>query len=121
MRIFALGNLPEAVYATVGGKASGLDLLLKNGFTVPPGFVITDLDALDEDAVYEAFDALKADKVSVRSSTRTAPPRPTPASMRLSCLWTARTWWKASKSAWIPWTPNGCRITPGASTLGKAP
>ena len=68
MRIFALGNLPEAVYATVGGKASGLDLLLKNGFTVPPGFVITDLDALDEDAVYEAFDALKVDKVSVRSS-----------------------------------------------------
>ena len=34
MRIFALGNLPEAVYATVGGKASGLDLLIKNGFTV---------------------------------------------------------------------------------------
>jgi len=68
MRIFALGNLPEAVYATVGGKASGLDLLIKNGFTVPPGFVITDLDALNEDAVYEAFDALKADKVSVRAS-----------------------------------------------------
>ena len=68
MKLYTLGTLPEALYTAVGGKASGLDLLLKNGFTVPPGFVITDLDALDEDAVYEAFDALKVDKVSVRSS-----------------------------------------------------
>lgn len=68
MKIFELGKLPEALYAGVGGKASGLDLLVKNGFTVPPGFVITDIDTVAEDAVYQAFDSLKVDKVSVRSS-----------------------------------------------------
>lgn len=68
MKVYQLGNIPEAACATVGGKASGLDLLIKNAFNVPRGFVITDIDTLDEGAVYEAFDALKASKVSVRSS-----------------------------------------------------
>ena len=68
MTLFELGKLPEEAYAKVGGKASGLDLLIKKGFNVPKGFVITDLDTLDENAVYEAFDALNVSKVSVRSS-----------------------------------------------------
>ena len=68
MKIFELGKLPQEIYAGVGGKASGLDLLVKNGFTVPRGFVITDIDAINEDAVFQAFDALKTNNVSVRSS-----------------------------------------------------
>lgn len=68
MTIYELGKLPETVYARVGGKASGLDLLIRNGFTVPQGFVITDIDTIDREAVYEAFDALKVKQVSVRSS-----------------------------------------------------
>ena len=68
MRIFQLGKLSEHLYQETGGKAAGLDLLIKNSFTVPPGFVIADLDTLDEAAVYKAFDALAAPQVSVRSS-----------------------------------------------------
>lgn len=68
MKIEQLGTLAEASYASVGGKASGLDLLVKEGFPVPGGFVITDIDKLDEDAIYEAFDVLGAERVSVRSS-----------------------------------------------------
>ena len=68
MKTEQLGTLAEASYASVGGKASGLDLLVKEGFPVPGGFVITDIDKLDEDAIYEAFDVLGAERVSVRSS-----------------------------------------------------
>ncbi len=68
MRIFQLGQLPEELYPAVGGKAKGLDLLVRHGFQVPCGFVITDIDHLDEDAVYQAFDNLDTPLVSVRSS-----------------------------------------------------
>ena len=68
MRIYQLGQLPEELYPAVGGKAKGLDLLVRHGFQVPRGFVITDIDHLDEDAVYQAFDNLDAPLVSVRSS-----------------------------------------------------
>ena len=68
MTIYRLGQLPEAVYQAVGGKARGLDLLARNQFPVPKGFVISDLDSLDEEAVYQAFDALYVNLVSVRSS-----------------------------------------------------
>lgn len=68
MTIYRLGQLPEAVYQAVGGKARGLDLLARNQFPVPKGFVIADLDSLDEEAVYQAFDALHVNLVSVRSS-----------------------------------------------------
>ena len=66
--IYTLGTLPQELYPGVGGKAKGLDLLVRNGFRVPAGFVITDLDTLDEGAVYQAFDALGVNLVSVRSS-----------------------------------------------------
>ena len=68
MKIYQLGQLPEEIYPSVGGKAKGLDMLVRHGFTVPKGFVITDTEQIDEEAVYQAFDAMKAEKVSVRSS-----------------------------------------------------
>lgn len=68
MTIYRLGQLPESVYQTVGGKAKGLDLLARNGFPVPRGFVITEIDSLDEEGIYQAFDALHVNRVSVRSS-----------------------------------------------------
>ena len=68
MTIYQLGQLPEAVYPAVGGKASGLDGLVRHHYPVPKGFVVTDIDIIDEEALYDAFDALKAKLVSVRSS-----------------------------------------------------
>ena len=68
MSVYRLGELPENLYATAGGKAVGLDLLVRHHFNVPDGFVITGADAPDEDAVLRAFDALDAALVSVRSS-----------------------------------------------------
>ena len=68
MKIYHLGSLPREMYAKAGGKASGLDLLVRSGFTVPQGFVVTEPEELDEDAVLQAFDALGVAQVSVRSS-----------------------------------------------------
>lgn len=68
MTIYQLGQLPEEIYPSVGGKAKGLDMLVRHGFTVPKGFVITNSSQIDEEAIYQAFDAMKAEKVSVRSS-----------------------------------------------------
>ena len=68
MKIYQLGQLPQEIYPSVGGKAKGLDMLVRHGFTVPKGFVITDTDQIDKEAIYQAFDAMKAEKVSVRSS-----------------------------------------------------
>ena len=68
MKIYQLGQLPEEIYPSVGGKAKGLDMLVRHGFIVPKGFVITDTEQIDEEAVYQAFDAMNTEKVSVRSS-----------------------------------------------------
>ncbi len=68
MKIVQLGELPEALYSKVGGKAKGLDLLIRNHFKVPKGFVITEIDQVDEAALYQAFDAMAVVQVSVRSS-----------------------------------------------------
>lgn len=68
MKIYQLGQLPEEIYPFVGGKAKGLDMLVRQGFSVPQGFVITETEQIDEEAVYQAFDAMNARQVSVRSS-----------------------------------------------------
>lgn len=68
MKIYQLGQLPEEIYPSVGGKAKGLDMLVRHGFTIPKGFVITEINQIDETAIYQAFDAMKAKQVSVRSS-----------------------------------------------------
>ena len=106
MKIYQLGQLPEEIYPSVGGKAKGLDMLVRQGFTVPEGFVITNTDQIDEEAIYQAFDAMKAEKVSVRSSASNEDqssasnagqcPPPTrinhrlrmPDNMKLACSWT---------------------------------
>lgn len=71
MKIIKLGNLPQELYPAVGGKARGLDFLKKHGYPIADGFIITDLEALGESelkAIETAFDALGAERVSVRSS-----------------------------------------------------
>ena len=68
MKIYQIGQLPEEMYSKIGGKASGLDLLVKHRFSVPKGFVICDTDSIDDEAVLEAFDAMGVNLVSVRSS-----------------------------------------------------
>lgn len=71
MKIFQIGNLPESLYAQIGGKAKGLDFLRKNGFRVPEGFVVAETEALTEEDFAEmvrAFRELNVRKVSVRSS-----------------------------------------------------
>lgn len=68
MKIYTLGELPESLYPKVGGKAKGLDLLIRQHFKVPKGFVITEIDQIDEKAIYQVFDALNVQRVSVRSS-----------------------------------------------------
>lgn len=35
MKIYQLGQLPEEIYPLVGGKAKGLDMLVRQGFSVP--------------------------------------------------------------------------------------
>ena len=35
MKIYKLGRLPEELYPLVGGKAKGLDMLVRKGFAVP--------------------------------------------------------------------------------------
>ncbi len=68
MNIYQLGQLPQEKYPEVGGKAKGLDLLVRHHYAVPKGFVITDIDEIDEAALFQAFDALNVEEVSVRSS-----------------------------------------------------
>ncbi len=68
MRVYKLGSLPEEQYNSAGGKAKGLDLLVRRGFNVPAGFVLTELDQIDEAAVLQAFDSLGCETVAVRSS-----------------------------------------------------
>ncbi len=53
MNIFALGEIPETLLPGVGGKARGLQALLRCGLNVPRGFLLADA-ATDEDARYAA-------------------------------------------------------------------
>jgi phosphoenolpyruvate synthase/pyruvate phosphate dikinase len=58
---------------TVGGKASSLGQLIREGFNVPPGFVISTAAALLtttklEEQILRAFDTLQSPWVAVRSS-----------------------------------------------------
>ena len=68
MKVYQLGQIPESVYSAIGGKARGLDLLVRHCFPVPKGFVLSELDSIDEDSVFQAFDALRVKRVAVRSS-----------------------------------------------------
>jgi phosphoenolpyruvate synthase/pyruvate phosphate dikinase len=52
----------------IGGKAASLSHLIKAGFKVPPGFVVTGLADGLTDEIVAAFDKLGSEFVAVRSS-----------------------------------------------------
>ena len=71
MKIYKLGHVPIDIYPNIGGKARGLDELIKKGFNVPKGFLITDIDTTDDlnkEEIYSLYDEFGFKKVSVRSS-----------------------------------------------------
>ncbi|MCR5506144.1 MAG: hypothetical protein K6F07_04030 [Bacilli bacterium] len=68
MKLFLLGEVPESLYPNIGGKAKGLDLLIKAGFNVPRGFLIVDTEEINEEEIVSFFNKHQFNKVSVRSS-----------------------------------------------------
>ena len=59
MKIYKLGDIPENLYPFIGGKARGLDLLIKNGFSVPKGFMITDIDEIYKKHFLDSLSLIK--------------------------------------------------------------
>ena len=71
MKIFNLGEIDNNYIEAVGGKARGLNNLIKKGFSVPQGFVLVDFDKNNKDNIVQATEYfLNSDlkKVAVRSS-----------------------------------------------------
>ncbi|MGM9748028.1 MAG: PEP/pyruvate-binding domain-containing protein, partial [Candidatus Cryptobacteroides sp.] len=68
-KIFNLNDIPKDAIDAVGGKARGLNQLIKFGYNVPEGFVVTDID---EEETFEGTVRKYKDEgwdyVSVRSS-----------------------------------------------------
>ncbi|MGN9811708.1 PEP/pyruvate-binding domain-containing protein [Micromonospora sp. BQ11] len=72
MQIIALSDITAHMRDLVGGKAAGLGDLIRHGERVPPGFCITtgtDLDALPEAEIVDAYQRLGGGPVAVRSSS----------------------------------------------------
>lgn len=69
MKIYDLAGIPQESLDSVGGKAKGLNQLMKFGFNVPNGFILIDA-CCDEDyeQAYEYFKSKNLGKVAVRSS-----------------------------------------------------
>lgn len=69
MKIINIKRIPEDILDSVGGKARGLYLLNKYGFTVPEGFIIIDLET-EEDYIEAAKEYMHSGlgRVAVRSS-----------------------------------------------------
>lgn len=67
MRAIPLGRLSPEDSRVAGGKARGLDTLLKAGFAVPPGWAVLDPDS-DPAPLLEAWRAAGSPPVAVRSS-----------------------------------------------------
>ena len=55
MKLYLLGEIPQEIYPQIGGKAKGLDQLIKAGFKVPRGFLITETDNIDESEILSFF------------------------------------------------------------------
>ena len=71
MQIHNLGKIPSNLLPHVGGKARGLDKLVKCGYKVPEGFVVVDLNLDNENELNIAFEFYNnsgLDTVAVRSS-----------------------------------------------------
>lgn len=69
MKIINIKRIPEDILDGVGGKARGLYLLNKYGFTVPEGYIIVDLNS-DDDYIEAAKEYINSGlgRVAVRSS-----------------------------------------------------
>lgn len=68
-KIFDINDIPEELLPHIGGKARGLNKLIKFGFQVPEAFIVTDMDESDDfSSATEKYEALDMDDVSVRSS-----------------------------------------------------
>jgi len=68
-KIFNINDIPAEYLPKVGGKARGLNSLIKFGFQVPEAFIVTDMETDDNFAeVADKYEALGMDEVSVRSS-----------------------------------------------------
>jgi len=69
IKLFDLRDIPEEYIPKVGGKARGLNSLIKYGYEVPEAFVIADI-AEDEDleSVAQRYETQDLGLVSVRSS-----------------------------------------------------
>ena len=65
--IYKFHELPEG---QGGGKATGLGKLVRAGFPVPDGFVITDSALFDQNDLHRAWLGLDAGPVAVRSSAK---------------------------------------------------
>lgn len=68
-RIFDLKDIPQEILANVGGKARGLNRLIGFGYSVPRGFIITDI--AEDESFEEAAKKYREEgyaSVSVRSS-----------------------------------------------------
>ena len=69
MKVFELGKIEKEYLSVVGGKARGLDNLVREGFCVPPGFVLVDVNLeTDTEAAFQYYINSGLKKVAVRSS-----------------------------------------------------
>jgi len=69
MKIYNIENIPEELLSKVGGKARGLNQLIKFGYQVPQAFIITDINADDDlDEAVRKYEDMQLEEVSVRSS-----------------------------------------------------
>ncbi len=69
MKLYNIENIPEELLPKVGGKARGLNQLIKFGYQVPQAFVITDINEGDDFAeAVKWFEEMQLEEVSVRSS-----------------------------------------------------
>jgi len=68
-KVFSLHTIPSDLLSTVGGKARGLHLMDKAGYSVPEAFIVTQIGADDSlDEALEAYSRMGSPLVSVRSS-----------------------------------------------------
>ncbi len=69
MELYQLSQIPESLFDSVGGKAKGLYLLNKFGFSVPKGFIALGVqNEEDFEVAYSYYEQCGMDEVAVRSS-----------------------------------------------------
>jgi len=68
MKIFALNDIPNEYFHLVGGKARGLNILMKNGYKVPNGYVVCEATESDIDELWSFYSKNFKKPIAVRSS-----------------------------------------------------